>query len=564
MNSAYRNIQNILFYTIQIGYEIIEKLGKQNVANGIRKKTNIPGADKGNANEESAILENEFLQSSWSVAGRQDSMYEPSTLDYTQSPIISDPNDKGKGRMYPMPLDKSMFTCFEDFIKQPLTLEKLRTMLNVCCETIGIEESVVEMILRDVVMDSAMHRSRKNTAQADELRINEALGHIFNLVSHHIHFSVTIDNSQWLGARSLGLVLILRIAAPEILLMLSTLPMAEYNDPTQIRVFRTALSHTQNILYVKLNGLDAPEISTLILREIGSTGIESIEESVLKRVMHITNGMPGLIIPLALTMKENMKRDFALGKRKEPASQAVQRSAMSLDVNIAGSILNHFDKLALPFQEILQAASCIGLDFSLEDLVGALGHENAVIVENRSKTYQEVLENFASLDRFNFLRARSDVSIGKRDNAPADFSTVRLAFRQAIVASVFYQTIPFADRKKYHLRLARYFESRMRQTDAHGVQHIMAIVRHYCLTDDDAKKLNFWSISPSRSSTIDFCCRPQKPSKELPTTWRTTLPSPNAIPTRVLSVSTRFSALATCAATCLSKASNICSKRWDC
>ncbi|KAJ3411480.1 hypothetical protein HDV05_002133 [Chytridiales sp. JEL 0842] len=313
----------------------------------------------------------------------------------------------------------------------------------------------------DLTRDMVDHRARMTT-------LKRILVKVFQFMTTVTPMVFIFDDSQWFDPVSMELLLQVTEECSNICILFFTRSIADIEVDYLARIARLP-----DCVNLQLNGLGKSSTEKLIVQKLQSENVKSVESTFLEKVHEISNGHPLQIDMLVGAICSDVYKS-ALKVTESGQLQATDMSDIMTKISFiskAGPAIVQFDRLDTDFQDFLKKASICGQYFHLSDME-ALGLE----VENVELFYDWI----ETKDQYNFLRAHQD---------SPEQHTGSFMFNHISVMLAIYESQPFEQRVKHHLKLAEYFEREVNVLNEESL--LPTIAFHYSRTPLVAKNVRY-------------------------------------------------------------------------
>ncbi|KAJ3413052.1 hypothetical protein HDV05_008573 [Chytridiales sp. JEL 0842] len=280
---------------------------------------------------------------------------------------------------------------------------------------------------------------------------------------------IIFDDSQWLDAISLDIILEIVKTNPEAMIVLFTRPIAE----SQVQVLSNMIQ-IPGVLHIVLLGIVLhKDIETFLIQKL-DTG--KITKYVSERVCHVilekSNGRPLYIDLITESLLEEFDKTFEVTTEGELVFKGSDPESRIGTLGL-GSVMTKFDRLNPSLQAILLRASILGQYFTLKDLSFFL---NGTPVDEIQKIIEEN-------DTYHYLiKHDSDATSGDLSDHPYFFRHIQLM-------QAFYSSQSFAELSSTHLQAAEYYENKLDSSNRENLLPI--VVHHYRKTSKLDKQVTY-------------------------------------------------------------------------
>jgi predicted ATPase/class 3 adenylate cyclase len=287
-------------------------------------------------------------------------------------------------------------------------------------------ESLEEMLPGSPQRQELVKRILGLTAEAQQLApsnpdaAHDALAAVLTLLFERTPTLLVVEDAQWLDEPSWELLGSL-VNIPGILLVLSI-----RLEPGSDQLYNEYLADAAHTTVLQLGPLDRNQTAALVSQRLD---VSSLPEDLGTAIFERTEGHPLFTEELALAMRDaGIIRVDAQGHVEGTIDEL---TSLAYPTTVQSTVASRIDQLSLPQQQSLRVASVVGRDFNVATVAAA--HPGGL-------TEDDIAKHLSDIERHYLLER------GAADGA--------YRFKNALIADVAYTTLPEAERRRIHERVA--------------------------------------------------------------------------------------------------------------
>ncbi len=249
---------------------------------------------------------------------------------------------------------------------------------------------------------------------------HDALAAVLSLLFERIPTLLVVEDAQWLDQPSWELLGSL-LNIPRTLIVLA-LRLESGSD----QLYAEYVADAAHATVLQLGPLSREQTAALVSQRLD---VSSLPEDVATTIFERTEGHPMFVEELALAMRDaGVIRVDALGHVEGAVEEL---AAFTYPATVQSTVASRIDQLSLPQQLSLRVASVVGRDFDVGTVAA---------VHPAEVTEDAVAKHLSDIERHQLLER------GTEDD--------HYVFKHGLIAEVAYTTLPEAERRRIHERVA--------------------------------------------------------------------------------------------------------------